>query len=74
MLRDDGGGLSNEWPPEKRARMGGADVGYPISAELGDGTILTVYYITTDDDITHVAATHWHPDRDRPPGPGGGLQ
>ncbi len=68
VLRDDGGGISDEWPPEKRARMGGADVGYPISAELDDGTILTVYYITTEDNITHVAATHWHPDRNKPPG------
>ena len=34
VLREDGSGLSKEWPPEKRARMGGADLGYPISAEL----------------------------------------
>ena len=67
VLRDDGSGLSNAWPPEKRARMGGADVGYPISTELADGTILTVYYITKEDGITHIATTHWHPDQDRPP-------
>lgn len=72
VLRDDGGGVSSAWPPEKRPRMGGADVGYPISAELDDGTMLTVYYITTEDETTHVAATLWHPDRDRPPGPRGG--
>ena len=67
VLRDDGRGLSNAWAPEKRARMGGADVGYPISTELADGTILTVYYITKEDGITHIATTHWHPDQDRPP-------
>ena len=67
VLRADGSGLSNAWPPEKRARMGGADVGYPISTELADGTILTVYYITKEDGITHIATTHWHPDQDRPP-------
>ena len=66
ILRDDAGDISDAWPPEKRARMGGADVGYPISTELNDGTILTVYYITTSDAVTHVAVTHWHPDKDRP--------
>ena len=43
VLRDDGG-----TPSEFRADMerGGADVGYPISTQLSDGTILTTYYIT----------------------------
>ena len=68
VLRDDGGTVSNEWPPEKRPPpgFGGADVGYPVSAELDDGRILTTYYITPSDGTTHVAVTHWHPDSDRP--------
>jgi len=66
ILRDDADYISDAWPPKKRVRMGGADVGYPISTELNDGTILTVYYITTSDEVTHVAATQWHPDKDRP--------
>ena len=36
------------------------DVGYPCSAELEDGTIITVYYIHGEDDIRHIAATRWN--------------
>ena len=70
VLRDDGGTVSNEWPAEMRARPGfaAADVGYPVSAELDDGRILTAYYITPADGTTYVAVTHWHPDADRPGG------
>ena len=32
----------------------------------GQGMFRTVYHITTDDAITHVAAIRWHPDRVRP--------
>ena len=35
------------------------DLGYTISTQLGDGTILSVYYITLDDGITHCACTRW---------------
>ena len=70
VLRDDGGTVSNDWPAEMRARPGfaAADVGYPVSAELDDGRILTAYYITPADGTTCVAVTHWHPDADRPGG------
>lgn len=37
----------------------GADCGYPISVELGNGELFTVYYITCADGITHVAGTRW---------------
>ena len=37
------------------------DLGYPRSVELSDGTILTVYYLTLGDGVTHIAATRWHP-------------
>ena len=56
VLRDDGGYpsiLSNN--PGKP----GDDLGYPISTQLSDGSILTVYYITVSDGVTHVAATRW---------------
>lgn len=39
-----------------------SDLGYPRSVELADGTILTVYYITLGDGVTHIAATRWSPD------------
>ena len=43
VLRDDGVG----------------DLGYPGSVQLPDGSILTVYYITLADGVTHSAATRW---------------
>jgi hypothetical protein len=36
-----------------------ADVGYAQSTELTDGSILTVYYITLADGVTHAACTRW---------------
>ena len=44
--------------PTQRAR---SDVGYPISTQLSDGTVLTVYYITPTDGVTYSAATRWKP-------------
>lgn len=38
------------------------DVGYPVSTQLDNGDILTVYYITTKDQITHIASTLWRLD------------
>ena len=63
VLRDDGGTKSTSWTVDHGS--GAPDLGYPISTELADGMILTIYYITLDDGVTHVAATHWHPERDR---------
>lgn len=37
----------------------GGDLGYPISVELSPGKIFTIYYITLDDGVTHIAGTHW---------------
>ena len=37
----------------------GGDLGYPISTQLSDGTIFTIYYMTCSDGVTHVAGTHW---------------
>lgn len=47
--------MRGRYPPEN-ARP---DLGYPISTQLADGAILTVYYITLDDGITHCACTRW---------------
>ena len=35
------------------------DLGYPSSAQLADGTLITVYYIHGPDGIRHIAATRW---------------
>ena len=56
VLRDDGGSPSQFHRDPARA---GADVGYPISTQLSDGSILTVYYITLADGVTHSTATRW---------------
>ena len=56
ILRDDGGTPSTLRPS---GTGGGGDLGYPMSAELPDGSIFTVYYITTADGVTHAAGTRW---------------
>ncbi len=38
------------------------DLGYPRTAELSDGSLLTVYYITLGDGVTHIAASKWSRD------------
>ena len=38
------------------------DLGYPRSVEFSDGSLMTVYYITLGDGVTHVAATRWSRD------------
>lgn len=35
------------------------DLGYPLTAQLPDGTIFTIYYLTTREGVTHIAGTHW---------------
>jgi hypothetical protein len=42
----------------KRGDREGADLGYPISAELPDGSIFTAYYLTMEQ-VTHIATTRW---------------
>ena len=46
VLRDDG--------PDR-------DVGYPSTVELDDGSLLTVYYWHTEDEIRHLRRTVWRP-------------
>lgn len=57
ILRDDGGYFGELLPHGSI----GSDIGYPHSAQLSDGSVLTVYYITPSDKITHIASTHWNP-------------
>ncbi len=57
VLRDDGG-YASELRPDGSA---GSDVGYPHSTQLSDGSVLTVYYITPADRVTHIASTRWNP-------------
>ena len=64
ILREDGGTPAQGWGAEqlekaKQRGVSGADLGYPFSVELADGAILTVYYFTGTDGVTHAAATKW---------------
>ena len=69
LLRDDGGFVSKSTRlREPRSQAPSADVGHPQSlsdvgyaqsTELADGSILTVYYITLADGVTHIACTRW---------------
>ena len=56
VLRDDGGYATGLKQDTSRWQ---SDVGYPVSVQLDDDSILTVYYITESDRITHTAATRW---------------
>jgi hypothetical protein len=51
VLRGDG-------QTRRRGDRESRDLGYPVSLQLPDGTIYTVYYLTLDG-TTHVAATRW---------------
>ncbi len=54
----DGGTPSALWT-KREGLTGGADVGYPITLQFADGTLYTIYYITLQDGITHIAGTRW---------------
>ena len=56
ILRDDGGAPGQF---RKEGETGSGDLGYPISTQLSDGSILTAYYITLSDGITHSETTRW---------------
>lgn len=61
-LSSDGGrtwDIAHEFVLRADGQRSGSDLGYPISAQLADGTLITVYYHTTSDGITSVEATRW---------------
>ena len=39
----------------------GSDMGYPITRQLADGTLATIYYFNGIDNITHICLTRWKP-------------
>ncbi len=63
VLRDDGGYRSGlherKWRNRFRLPNPGNDVGYPVSIQLDSNEILTAYYITNSDKVTHIAVTKW---------------
>ena len=54
VLRMDGGAGDG-----KPSRVGNWDLGYPVSIELPDGRILTVYYFNQDQSNCYIAGTFW---------------
>ena len=56
VLRADGGYASSLKDDPARWE---SDVGYPVSVQLADDSILTAYYITESDGITHTTVTRW---------------
>ena len=54
ILRMDGGAGAG-----KPSRVGNWDLGYPVSIELPDGRILTVYYFNQGQSNCHIAGTFW---------------
>jgi len=40
------------------------DIGYPSTAQLPDGTLITVYYLHGEDGIRHIACTRWRLDEE----------
>ena len=61
ILRDDSGYPSEFHKKKKDIKNdnGAMHVGYPVSVQLNNGNILTAYYITCKDRITHIATTEW---------------
>ncbi len=37
----------------------GGDNGYPLSLQMDDGHIFTIYYINDKENVTHIAGTNW---------------
>ena len=60
VVSDDDGetwGLDNIWV--LRDDGGGADLGYPHSVQLKDGTVVTIYYFFEPGGMQYVACTRW---------------
>jgi len=65
-LSRDGGrtwDIEREFILRADGKRNGSDLGYPLTIELEDGALVSVYYFTGGDGITHIAATRWkvHP-------------
>lgn len=52
--------IENEIIIRKDGKGAGGDLGYPLIHQLSDGSIFSVYYLTTDAANTHIATTNFH--------------
>ena len=58
VLRDNCGRPGQLSDPPN-AESGAFDFGYAMTTQLSDGSLYTVYYLTLEDGVTHIAATRW---------------
>ena len=56
IIRMDGGTLE-----ELDRKVGDTDLGYPVSVELDDGSLFTVYYLNTAGSNCFIGGTFWRP-------------
>lgn len=64
VLSEDGGHTwdhENEIVLRADGQGNGGDNGYPISMQLQDGHVFTIYYINDEENVTHIAGTNWMP-------------
>ena len=54
ILRMDGG-----TPDDQERKVGSSDLGYPVSVQLDDGRIFTVYYFNKNGSNCFIAGTFW---------------
>lgn len=62
VLSSDGGhtwDLENEIVLRADGKGNGGDNGYPLSMQMDDGHIFTIYYLNDAENVTHIAGTHW---------------
>ncbi len=62
VLSEDGGHtwkLSEEIVLRADGWGNGGDNGYPLSMQMDDGHIFTIYYLNDRENVTHIAGTHW---------------
>lgn len=62
VLSTDGGhtwDVRNELVIRADGHGNGGDNGYPISLQMEDGHIFTIYYLNDASNVTHIAGTHW---------------
>ena len=55
VIRMDGGAAAGQ-----KVKVGDRDLGYPVSVQLADGRIFTVYYLNKDGSNCFIAGTFWN--------------
>jgi hypothetical protein len=62
VFSDDGGYTWSASTPKVLRADGygrGGDLGYPVTVQLGDDRLFTIYYFTGTEGITYIAGSFW---------------